>query len=65
MILYTIDCPKCKVLEKKLNQKNIIYDICKDTEIMSKKQIIKLPMLEVDDRLLSFKEAVNYINNME
>lgn len=65
MILYTIDCPKCKVLEKKLNQKNIIYDICKDTEIMSKKQIIKLPMLEVDDRLLSFKEAVDYINNME
>lgn len=65
MILYTIDCPKCKVLEKKLNQKNIIYDICKDTEIMNKKRIIKLPILEVDDRLLSFKEAVDYINNME
>lgn len=65
MILYTIDCPKCKVLEKKLNQKNISYDICKDTEVMSKKQIVKLPMLEVDDKLLSFKEAVNYINNME
>ncbi|MGM9858073.1 MAG: hypothetical protein ACI311_02335 [Bacilli bacterium] len=62
--LYTVDCPKCKVLEKKLNNANIKYDICKDTKIMTAKNIIKLPMLGVDDKLLTFKEAVDMINQM-
>lgn len=62
--LYTVDCPKCKVLEKKLNNANIEYAICKDTKIMTEKNIIKLPMLGVDDKLLTFKEAVDMINQM-
>lgn len=62
--LYTVDCPKCKVLEKKLNNANIEYTVCKDTKIMTKKNIIKLPMLGVDDKLLTFKEAVDMINQM-
>lgn len=62
--LYTVDCPKCKVLEKKLNNANIEYTVCKDTKIMTEKNIIKLPMLSVDDKLLTFKEAVDMINQM-
>lgn len=62
--LYTVDCPKCKVLEKKLNNANIEYAICKDIKIMTEKNIIKLPTLGVDDKLLTFKEAVDMINQM-
>lgn len=62
IILYTVDCPKCKVLEKKLNNANISFEICKDTKLMAEKNISKLPMLEVDDKMLTFKEAVDMIN---
>lgn len=62
IILYTVDCPKCKVLEKKLNNANISFEICKDTKLMAEKNISKLPMLEVDGEMLTFKEAVDMIN---
>lgn len=62
IILYTIDCPKCKILEKKLNMNNIQYDICKDTKLMKEKNIQKLPMLSIDESLYSYKEAVDLIN---
>ena len=62
MILYTVDCPKCKVLEKKLNNANISFEVCKDTKLMAEKNISKLPMLEVNGEMLTFKEAVDMIN---
>ena len=62
IILYTVDCPKCKVLEKKLNNANISFETCKDTKLMAEKNISKLPMLEVDGEMLTFKEAVDMIN---
>lgn len=60
--LYTVDCPKCKVLEKKLNNANISFEVCKDTKLMAERNISKLPMLEVDGEMLTFKEAVDMIN---
>lgn len=62
IILYTVDCPKCKVLEKKLNNANISFEVCKDTKLMAERNISKLPMLEVDGKMLTFKEAVDMIN---
>ena len=62
IILYTVDCPKCKVLEKKLNNANIYFEVCKDTKLMAESNISKLPMLEVDGKMLTFKEAVDMIN---
>ncbi len=62
IILYTVDCPKCKVLEKKLNNANISFEVCKDTKLMAERNISKLPMLEVDGEMLTFKEAVDMIN---
>ena len=62
IILYTVNCPKCKVLEKKLNNANISFEVCKDTKLMAERNISKLPMLEVDGEMLTFKEAVDMIN---
>lgn len=61
-ILYTVDCPKCMVLEKKLNKADISYETCRDEDIMGQKNISNLPTLEVDGILYSFKEAVDWIN---
>lgn len=62
IILYSTHCPKCTILEKKLNQANIEYEICDDTNIMIDKGFDFLPMLEVDGKIMGFKEAVDWIN---
>lgn len=61
-ILYTVDCPKCLVLEKKLNQANISFETCRDEDVMGQKNISSIPTLEVDGKLYAFKEAVDWIN---
>ena len=66
MKLYTTHCPKCRVLETKLKQKNVIYEEVEDTDIMQKKGFDNLPILELDNgELLDFMSANKYINNLE
>lgn len=64
MTLYTIGCPKCTILEKKINEKGIKYEICEDTGTMINKGIDELPVLEMDGKLMNFKEAVDYVNTL-
>lgn len=60
--LYSTGCPKCRVLEKKLAEKGIEYNLISDKDIMKEKGLNFLPVLEIDDRLLEFKDAVNWVN---
>lgn len=62
VILYSTHCPKCRVLETKLNQKNIEYEECNDIEEMLKLGIQEAPQLEVDGKLMTFSEAVKWAN---
>lgn len=61
-MLFTLDCPRCKVLEKKLEQSGINFTVCKDKELMLKNGFDLLPVLKVDDKVMGFKEAVKWIN---
>ena len=61
--LYTTHCPRCVVLEKKLNAKGIKFEICEDQDLMVEKGFMSAPMLEVDDEVLDFTKAVAWINN--
>ena len=61
-ILYSIDCPKCKVLQKKLSDARIQYAYCTDREEMVYRGITSLPMLLVNDVLLDFSEALDWIS---
>lgn len=63
--LYTIDCPKCRVLEKKLNEKGISFITNKDVDEMLSKGIQSTPVLEVDGNLLFFSDAISWVNNYE
>lgn len=60
--LYTIDCPKCKILEKKLEQANIEYETCKDINIMTEKGFDFMPVLDVEGQVMNFGEAVKWVN---
>ena len=61
--LFTTHCPKCKVIEKKLAQKNIEYEMVEDINIMKEKGFKSLPMLEVDDQVFNFIEANKWVTN--
>lgn len=66
IVLYTTNCPRCNVLEKKLDNKNIKYTKEQDIHKMLELGIENTPMLQIDkDTLFSFKEAVDWINSME
>ena len=60
--LYSTHCPKCIVLEKKLNQKNISFEEINDIDVMTAKGFMQAPMLEVDGEVMDFKQANDWIN---
>lgn len=62
--LYTTHCPKCVVLEKKLNSKNIDFKICDDIDYMLTKKIQQAPYLEVGDKLMNFSDAIKWVNEI-
>ena len=65
VILYTTGCPKCKILQKKLDSKGIQFDISEDVDFMIEKGFTSAPVLEVDGEFLQFKEANDWINGQE
>ena len=65
IILYSTGCPRCKVLEAKLKQKNVEYTECNDVKEMEEKGISSVPYLSVDEELMDFGESVKWINGLE
>jgi glutaredoxin-related protein len=61
IILWSTHCPRCKVLESKLKQKNIDYEECDDVQLMLSKGLETAPALEVDGTMMNFKEAAEWI----
>ena len=62
IILYSTKCPRCLIIEKKLKEKGIQYEENNDTQAMIDKGLEMAPALEVDGKIMDFKEAVNWIN---
>lgn len=60
-ILYSTHCPQCTMLEKQLRSKNIEFTICDDTKVMLDKGFKKAPMLEVDNQVMTFPEALKWV----
>ena len=63
IILYTIHCPNCNVLEKKLRLKNIPFTVCDDMDEMQKLGIQSAPILSVNGELKTFANALRWVGN--
>lgn len=67
IILYSTNCPKCRVICKKLTQKNIEFteiDCKADTTyiaMLSGKGFSSMPVLQVGDQYLNFSQANKWI----
>lgn len=73
VILYSTHCPRCKVIETKLKQKNIVYEECNDISIMKEKGFEMAPQLVIEEIIevgeitgvktttMDFKAAIKWI----
>lgn len=64
MILYSTGCPKCKILENKMIEKNVKFTKSDDLAKVYEVGYRSVPLLEVDNKILSFADAVVYINSL-
>ena len=65
IILYSTGCPKCKVLESKLEAKKIKYSECNDINIMVEKGFQFVPVLEINGEYLDFKKAIDWVEELD
>lgn len=62
--IYTNNCPKCQILEKKLEEQKIEYEKITDIDLMLSMGITEVPVLELEDKKkLSFGEAIKWLKN--
>ena len=64
VVLYSTHCPRCNVLEEKLEDEDIEYTIVEDQSIMQEKGFMSAPMLEVDGEYMDFAKAVKWVNSL-
>ena len=61
--LYSTHCPRCNVLEKKLKENNIAYNLITDEDEIIKKGFMSVPILEVDGKIMNFSESMRWAMN--
>lgn len=62
IVLYSTGCPRCAVLKSKLGACGISYREETDVDKMISLGLTEVPALEVDGRILSFVDAVRWVN---
>ena len=62
IVLYSTNCPRCSVLERKLTQLGIEFEKKTEVEEMIALGMTQAPMLSVDGELLDFKAANEWLN---
>ena len=63
IILYSNHCPKCEILKKKLDSKNIAYTLFDNIDEMIKKGFDSMPRLQIENDILDFSTAISWVNN--
>ncbi len=63
VILYTTHCPKCNILEKKMQIAGINYTVSEDVQKMLELGFKSAPVLTVDNEPYLFKEACLWVDD--
>lgn len=54
-------CPKCAALKKQLDEKSITYSVCSDVDYMLSRGFDYIPMLEVGNEVMNYKQALKWV----
>ena len=63
--LYSTHCPQCNTLEIKLDRAGLEYEICDDVNEMKARGFKAAPVLETDDGVFNFSEAIKWVNKQK
>lgn len=63
--LYTTHCPKCKILEERLNEKKVKYEVIDNIEELQKMNFKSVPNLEIDGKIYNYLDSIKYLNKMK
>lgn len=63
IILYSNHCPKCEMMKKMLDMKNISYDIFDNEDEMIKMGFSSMPMISIDGKIMDFSDGISWIKN--
>lgn len=61
--LYSTHCPQCNALETKLQRAGIEYEICDDREVMLARGFKTAPILETEEGVMNFSQAIKWVNS--
>ena len=64
VVFYTIGCPQCLLVERKLKEKCIPYEEKTDIEEMISLGFEHAPILVVDGKSMGVKEPLNWIKTI-
>ena len=59
--LYSTGCPNCLVVERQLAASGVQYEKCIDTNIMIALGLKNVPVLEVDGKMMPYREAIQWL----
>ncbi len=62
IIVYSNDCPKCKVLKAKLTNTGIKFTETSNFDYLQEKGILNLPVMQIGNELYQYVEAIKWIN---
>lgn len=65
VVLYSTGCPKCNVMKMKLNKANIPFVENTNVDEMISIGLKSAPALKVDDELMTFVDAVKWIDQQK
>lgn len=58
-----VGCPKCEFLKSKMDSLGLDYESTIDVEEARKLGFQTVPLLEVDNKVMTFPEAIKWLNN--
>ena len=64
IVMYSNGCPQCEILKKKLDDKKVKYIKTDNFEKIIQAGFRSVPVLEVDGKMLDFRKAVEFTNNI-
>ena len=66
--LFSTNCPRCKILEAKLNEKHVAYQLFdgeRAIESIQERGFMSAPLLCVDGENMDFGKAIKWVNEYE
>ena len=65
VVLYSTNCPMCRILESKLKSKNVDFALITDVELMESLGFLSAPVLTIDGKPYNYGDAVRWVNSLK